>query len=150
MLIMTKTNIWPITKLRPYGHVTIRGFRSSAQAINPLSAVGLSRRRLQKLRDERRTRVYLEGLLAGNFIRRTMIYDVNSPLFRSFLSQKGGASDKRFVFFLSQWARWFVFRFCFENWKNRGLEAFVFYEILLLMFLCVLNMFASSNIGVMW
>ncbi|XP_074268784.1 wound-induced basic protein-like [Silene latifolia] len=24
-----------------------------------------------------------------------MIYDVNSPLFRSFLSQKGGASDKR-------------------------------------------------------
>ncbi|RLM98203.1 hypothetical protein C2845_PM06G27230 [Panicum miliaceum] len=23
-----------------------------------------------------------------------MIYDVNSPLFRSFLSQKGGASDK--------------------------------------------------------
>ena len=25
-----------------------------------------------------------------------MIYDVNSPLFRSFLSQKGGA-DKRFV-----------------------------------------------------
>ncbi|MBV7591662.1 hypothetical protein KVQ90_24700, partial [Escherichia coli] len=28
--------------------------------------------------------------------RRKMIYDVNSPLFRSFLSQKGGASsDKR-------------------------------------------------------
>ncbi|XP_061348299.1 wound-induced basic protein [Gastrolobium bilobum] len=26
-----------------------------------------------------------------------MIYDVNSPLFRSFLSQKGGSSDKRFV-----------------------------------------------------
>ncbi|KVH94218.1 Wound-inducible basic [Cynara cardunculus var. scolymus] len=25
----------------------------------------------------------------------TMIYDVNSPLFRSFLSQKGGSSDKR-------------------------------------------------------
>nr|GMD50877.1 wound-induced basic protein [Ipomoea batatas] len=25
----------------------------------------------------------------------TMIYDVNSPLFRSFLSQKGGGSDKR-------------------------------------------------------
>ncbi|MQM03634.1 hypothetical protein Taro_036421 [Colocasia esculenta] len=25
-----------------------------------------------------------------------MIYDVNSPLFRSFLSQKGGASDKRY------------------------------------------------------
>ncbi|KHN10963.1 Wound-induced basic protein [Glycine soja] len=25
-----------------------------------------------------------------------MIYDVNSPLFRSFLSQKGGSSDKRF------------------------------------------------------
>ncbi|KAG8489182.1 hypothetical protein CXB51_017235 [Gossypium anomalum] len=24
-----------------------------------------------------------------------MIYDVNSPLFRSFLSQKGGSSDKR-------------------------------------------------------
>ncbi|PKA54881.1 Wound-induced basic protein [Apostasia shenzhenica] len=24
-----------------------------------------------------------------------MIYDVNSPLFRSFLSQKGGPSDKR-------------------------------------------------------
>nr|GMD27003.1 Wound-induced basic protein [Ipomoea batatas] len=24
-----------------------------------------------------------------------MIYDVNSPLFRSFLSQKGGTSDKR-------------------------------------------------------
>ncbi|XP_057534744.1 wound-induced basic protein [Amaranthus tricolor] len=24
-----------------------------------------------------------------------MIYDVNSPLFRSFLSQKGGASEKR-------------------------------------------------------
>ncbi|KAG4921619.1 hypothetical protein JHK82_050582 [Glycine max] len=29
-----------------------------------------------------------------------MIYDVNSPLFRSFLSQKGGSSDKRFVFSL--------------------------------------------------
>ena len=29
-----------------------------------------------------------------------MIYDVNSPLFRSFLSQKGGSSDKR-LFFLS-------------------------------------------------
>ncbi|RLN27804.1 hypothetical protein C2845_PM05G19770 [Panicum miliaceum] len=27
--------------------------------------------------------------------RSKMIYDVNSPLFRSFLSQKGGASDKR-------------------------------------------------------
>ena len=26
---------------------------------------------------------------------KTMIYDVNSPLFRSFLSQKGGSSDKR-------------------------------------------------------
>ncbi|KAL4192573.1 hypothetical protein AMTRI_Chr06g194940 [Amborella trichopoda] len=26
-----------------------------------------------------------------------MIYDVNSPLFRSFLSQKGGASDRRMV-----------------------------------------------------
>jgi hypothetical protein len=26
-----------------------------------------------------------------------MIYDVNSPLFRSFLSQKGGASDKRYL-----------------------------------------------------
>ena len=26
-----------------------------------------------------------------------MIYDVNSPLFRSFLSQKGGASDKRYI-----------------------------------------------------
>ncbi|RAL47763.1 hypothetical protein DM860_012388 [Cuscuta australis] len=25
-----------------------------------------------------------------------MIYDVNSPLFRSFLSQKGGTSDKRY------------------------------------------------------
>ncbi|KAH1198712.1 Wound-induced basic protein [Glycine max] len=25
-----------------------------------------------------------------------MIYDVNSPLFRSFLSQKGGSSDKSF------------------------------------------------------
>ncbi|XP_075521251.1 wound-induced basic protein-like [Primulina tabacum] len=24
-----------------------------------------------------------------------MIYDVNSPLFRSFLSQKGGSSNKR-------------------------------------------------------
>ncbi|KAL7613526.1 wound-induced basic protein [Lactuca sativa] len=24
-----------------------------------------------------------------------MIYDVNSPLFRSFLSQKGGSADKR-------------------------------------------------------
>ncbi|XP_078156343.1 wound-responsive protein-like protein [Carex rostrata] len=24
-----------------------------------------------------------------------MIYDVNSPLFRSFLSQKGGPSDRR-------------------------------------------------------
>ncbi|KMZ58162.1 Wound-induced basic protein [Zostera marina] len=24
-----------------------------------------------------------------------MIYDVNSPLFRSFLTQKGGASEKR-------------------------------------------------------
>ncbi|XP_071738093.1 wound-induced basic protein-like [Rutidosis leptorrhynchoides] len=24
-----------------------------------------------------------------------MIYDVNSPLFRSFLGQKGGSSDKR-------------------------------------------------------
>ncbi|XP_057507497.1 wound-induced basic protein-like [Actinidia eriantha] len=24
-----------------------------------------------------------------------MIYDVNSPLFKSFLSQKGGSSDKR-------------------------------------------------------
>ncbi|KAL6506537.1 Wound-induced basic protein [Orobanche gracilis] len=24
-----------------------------------------------------------------------MIYDVNSPLFRSFLSQKGGSSEKR-------------------------------------------------------
>jgi hypothetical protein len=29
--------------------------------------------------------------------RSTMIYDVNSPLFRSFLSQKGGASDKRYL-----------------------------------------------------
>ncbi|KAK7395430.1 hypothetical protein VNO78_15988 [Psophocarpus tetragonolobus] len=27
--------------------------------------------------------------------KTTMIYDVNSPLFRSFLSQKGGSSDKR-------------------------------------------------------
>ncbi|MED6195301.1 hypothetical protein PIB30_117226 [Stylosanthes scabra] len=27
--------------------------------------------------------------------KATMIYDVNSPLFRSFLSQKGGSSDKR-------------------------------------------------------
>ncbi|XP_024545439.1 wound-induced basic protein-like [Selaginella moellendorffii] len=27
--------------------------------------------------------------------KRTMIYDVNSALFRSFLSQKGGAADKR-------------------------------------------------------
>ncbi|CAN1131141.1 Wound-induced basic protein [Linum perenne] len=26
-----------------------------------------------------------------------MIYDVNSPLFRSFLSQKGGTSDKRYI-----------------------------------------------------
>ncbi|KAM0043286.1 putative ADP-ribosylation factor GTPase-activating protein AGD5/15 [Helianthus debilis subsp. tardiflorus] len=26
-----------------------------------------------------------------------MIYDVNSPLFRSFLSQKGGSSDKRIL-----------------------------------------------------
>jgi hypothetical protein len=25
-----------------------------------------------------------------------MIYDVNSPLFRSFLSQKGSSSDKRY------------------------------------------------------
>jgi hypothetical protein len=25
-----------------------------------------------------------------------MIYDVNSPLFRSFLSQKGGSSNKRY------------------------------------------------------
>ncbi|RAL53511.1 hypothetical protein DM860_007183 [Cuscuta australis] len=25
-----------------------------------------------------------------------MIYDVTSPLFRSFLSQKGGTSDKRY------------------------------------------------------
>ncbi|KAM7527433.1 hypothetical protein LguiB_030843 [Lonicera macranthoides] len=31
-----------------------------------------------------------------------MIYDVNSPLFRSFLSQKGGASDKRVRFSLGQ------------------------------------------------
>lgn len=29
-----------------------------------------------------------------------MIYDVNSPLFRSFLSQKGGASDKRYFIYL--------------------------------------------------
>jgi len=29
--------------------------------------------------------------------RSKMIYDVNSPLFRSFLSQKGGASDKRYL-----------------------------------------------------
>ncbi|KAI3749656.1 hypothetical protein L2E82_20272 [Cichorium intybus] len=28
-------------------------------------------------------------------LETTMIYDVNSPLFRSFLSQKGGSSDKR-------------------------------------------------------
>ncbi|KAL8232936.1 hypothetical protein R6Q57_002714 [Mikania cordata] len=30
-----------------------------------------------------------------NEIDTAMIYDVNSPLFRSFLSQKGGSSDKR-------------------------------------------------------
>lgn len=35
--------------------------------------------------------------------RAAMIYDVNSPLFRSFLSQKGGPSDKRWnpLLFLS-------------------------------------------------
>ncbi|KAM0054502.1 hypothetical protein Hdeb2414_s0006g00195581 [Helianthus debilis subsp. tardiflorus] len=30
-------------------------------------------------------------------LQAKMFYDVNSPLFRSFLSQKGGSSDKRVI-----------------------------------------------------
>ncbi|RDX73010.1 Wound-induced basic protein, partial [Mucuna pruriens] len=51
--------------------------------------------RLQQLcSTEKKIRV---SSLPSNLLlqKTTMIYDVNSPLFRSFLSQKGGASDKR-------------------------------------------------------
>lgn len=37
-----------------------------------------------------------KGFVSLILLSITMIYDVNSPLFRSFLSQKGGASDKRY------------------------------------------------------
>ncbi|XP_050109093.1 wound-induced basic protein-like [Malus sylvestris] len=58
-----------------------------------------SNRRLQKPNDSER-KLGLGFFLSSvhNQLSRviaTMIYDVNSPLFRSFLSQKGGSSDKR-------------------------------------------------------
>lgn len=46
-------------------------------------------------------RVKLGFLEAQRLIRGTMIYDVNSPLLRSFLSQKGGSSDRRSFLFLA-------------------------------------------------
>eukprot|EP01018_Ginkgo_biloba_P035686 Gb_35687 [translate_table: standard] len=38
---------------------------------------------------------YGTSLLLQEFSHQTMIYDVNSPLFRSFLSQKGGAAAEK-------------------------------------------------------
>lgn len=55
-----------------------------------------------------------------------MIYDVNSPLFRSFLSQKGGgASDKRYALAFTMF-HWLHYRNSFVGFRAMRFIKFIF------------------------